>query len=225
VALVAPSILSADFSRLGDEVAAVTVAGADWIHVDVMDGHFVPPITIGPLVVRGARKATRLPLDVHLMIEHPERQIDEFVKAGADRITVHVEACPDVTAVLRAIRATGVRPGLSLNPPTPIEAVRPYVHEFDLLLVMSVNPGWGGQPFVEGSMERLSAARAMRTDTATSFLIEVDGGIYPHNARQAAAAGADVLVAGTAVFKDPDYATAIAALRGDDPIAGEPARP
>ena len=215
--LVAPSILAADFGRLADEVAAVTVAGADWIHVDVMDGHFVPPLTLGPTVVRGMRKATRLTLDVHLMIEHPERQIDEFIKAGADRLTVHVEACPDVPAVLRAIRAAGVPAGLSLNPPTPIEAVRPYVELCDLLLVMSVNPGWGGQPFVEGSMERLSAARAMRAETGTRFLIEVDGGIYPHNARQAASSGADVLVAGTAVFKEPDYAAAIAALRGDEP--------
>jgi ribulose-phosphate 3-epimerase len=217
--LVAPSILSADFSRLGDEVAAVTVAGADWIHVDVMDGHFVPPITIGPLVVRGLRKSTRLPLDVHLMIEHPERQLDEFVKAGADRITVHVEACADVPAVLAAIRRTGAKPGLSLNPPTPLEAVRPYVHLIDLLLVMSVNPGWGGQPFVDGSLERLSGARTMRTESGTSFLIEVDGGIYPHNAAEVVAAGADVLVAGTAVFKDADYATAIRALRGDAPSA------
>ena len=213
--LVAPSILAADFARLGDEVSAVTVAGADWIHVDVMDGHFVPPITIGPIVVRGIRKATRLPLDVHLMIEHPERQLEEFVQAGADRITVHVEACADVAAVLDAIRKSEAKPGLSLNPPTPIEAVRPYLHLIDLLLVMSVNPGWGGQPFVEGSMQRFAAARAMRAETHTTFLIEVDGGIYPHNAAQAVAAGVDVLVAGTAVFKETDYGAAIAALRGE----------
>ena len=217
--LVAPSILSADFARLGDEVAAVTVAGADWIHVDVMDGHFVPPITIGPLVVRGIRSATRLPLDVHLMIEHPERQLDEFVKAGADRVTVHVEACDDVARVLGRIRKTGAKVGLSLNPPTSMEAVRPFLHLIDLLLVMSVNPGWGGQPFVEGSLQRFSAARTMRAETDTHFLIEVDGGIYPHNAAEVIAAGADVLVAGTAVFKAPDYAAAISALRATPPDA------
>jgi ribulose-phosphate 3-epimerase len=219
VPLVAPSILSADFSRLGDEVAAVTVAGADWIHVDVMDGHFVPPITIGPLVVRGIRKTTRLPLDVHLMIEHPERQLDEFVKAGADRITVHVEACENVSDVLERIRRSGAKVGLSLNPPTAMEVVKPFLHLIDLLLVMSVNPGWGGQPFVEGSLERFATARAMRTETKTHFLIEVDGGIYPHNAVEVVAHGADVLVAGTAVFKEPDYAAAIAALRGDSTVA------
>ncbi len=217
VPLVAPSILSADFSRLGDEVGAVTVAGADWIHVDVMDGHFVPPITIGPLVVRGIRKATPLPLDVHLMIEHPERQLDEFVKAGADRITVHVEACDDVPAVLDRIRQSGAKVGLSLNPPTPMEAVRPFLGLIDLLLVMSVNPGWGGQPFVEGSLERFATARTMRAETGTRFLIEVDGGIYPSNAAQVIAAGADVLVAGTAVFKEADYAAAIRALRAEPP--------
>ncbi len=213
--IVAPSILSADFARLGEEVAAVTAAGADWIHVDVMDGHFVPPITIGPVVVHGIRAATPLPLDVHLMIERPERQLDEFVKAGADRITVHVEACADVPAVLDRIRRSGAKVGLSLNPPTPMETVRPLLHLIDQLLVMSVNPGWGGQPFVDGSLERFAIARRMRADTATTFLIEVDGGIYPHNAPDVVAAGADVLVAGTAVFKQPDYATAIAALRGN----------
>lgn len=213
--LVAPSILSADFSRLGDEVAAATLAGADWIHVDVMDGHFVPPITIGPIVVGAVRRSTMLPLDVHLMIEHPERQIPEFVKAGANRLTVHVEACADLPGVLQMIRDAGAAPGLSLNPPTPLEHIRPFVHLIDLLLVMTVNPGWGGQPFVDGSLDRIAEVRAIRAAAGAHFLIEVDGGIYPHNARDVIAAGADVLVAGTAVFKETDYATAIRGLRGD----------
>jgi ribulose-phosphate 3-epimerase len=215
VPLVAPSILSADFGRLADEVAAVTAAGADWIHVDVMDGHFVPPITIGPLVVRSVRKATSVPLDVHLMVEEPAKHIGEFVKAGADRLTVHVEACRDVPETLRAIRTAGAKVGLSLNPPTAMERVRPHLGLIDLLLVMSVNPGWGGQPFVPGSMERLAAARRMRQEAGADFLIEVDGGIYPSNAGEAVASGADVLVAGTAVFHDGDYGRAIRALRGD----------
>ena len=215
---IAPSILSADFGRLADEVRAVTQAGADWIHVDVMDGHFVPPITIGPVVVRAIRGATPLPLDVHLMVEHPERLVPEFVRAGASSLTVHVEACEDVRAVLGMIRDAGVGVGLSLNPPTPLERVRPFVDAIDLLLVMSVNPGWGGQPFIAGSMEKLEATRRMRAESGRRFLIEVDGGIKPDNAAQANAAGADVLVAGSAIFGSPDYAATIRALRA-------PARP
>ena len=212
--IVAPSILSADFGRLADEVRAVTDAGADWIHVDVMDGHFVPPITIGPLVVEAIRRATHLPLDVHLMIERPERHVAEFVRAGANGVTIHVEAADDVPAVLAAIRDTGARPGLALNPPTPLARVEPFLGLVDLLLVMSVNPGWGGQSFVEGSMEKLAAAREARRAAGARFVIEVDGGIKTHNAGAAAAAGADVLVAGSAVFASPDYAATIRALRG-----------
>jgi len=212
--LIAPSVLSADFGRLGDEVAAVTTAGADWIHVDVMDGHFVPPITIGPLVVRAIRAATELPLDVHLMVENPEPLLREFRDAGAASITVHVEACADVAEALRAVRATGARAGLSLNPPTPLARVKPFLGLIDVLLVMSVNPGWGGQPIVPGSMDRLAEARAMRRDASGEFLIEVDGGIKATNAREAVAAGADVLVAGSAVFGERDYTAAIRALRG-----------
>ncbi len=212
--IVAPSILSADFGQLAHEVRAVTDAGADWIHVDVMDGHFVPPITIGPLVVEAIRRATHLPLDVHLMIESPERQVAEFVRAGANGVTIHVEAADDVPAVLAAIRDTGARPGLALNPPTPLARVEPFLGLVDLLLVMSVNPGWGGQPFVEGSMEKLAAAREARRAAGARFVIEVDGGIKTHNAGAAAAAGADVLVAGSAVFASPDYAATIRALRG-----------
>jgi ribulose-phosphate 3-epimerase len=213
VARIAPSILSADFGRLADEVRAVTDAGADLIHVDVMDGQFVPPITIGPLVVEAIRRATSLPLDVHLMIETPARQVAEFARAGADGITVHVEASGDTAAVLAAVRDAGAKPGLAVNPPTPLERVRPFLGGIDLLLVMSVNPGWGGQPFVDGSMEKLAAARRLRDETGGRFAIEVDGGIKPHNAAAAAAAGADVLVAGSAVFGARDYGAAIRALR------------
>lgn len=213
--IIAPSILSADFGRLAEEVAAVTAAGADWIHVDVMDGHFVPPITIGPLVVAAVRRATALPLDVHLMIEHPERHIEEFVRAGADRITVHVEACAEPVPVLEAIRRAGARPGLSLNPPTPLEVVAPFVGAADLLLVMTVTPGWGGQDIVTGWRQRIEAARRLRESHGLSFLIEVDGGIKVHNAANATAAGADVLVAGSAIFGSADYAAAIRGLRGE----------
>ncbi|HWP65179.1 MAG TPA: ribulose-phosphate 3-epimerase [Candidatus Limnocylindria bacterium] len=214
MALIAPSILSADFGRLAEEVRAVEQAGADWIHVDVMDGHFVPPITIGPLVVEAVRRVTRLPLDVHLMVEEPAHLIPEFARAGADRMTVHVEACRDVPKTLALIREAGAIPGLSLNPPTELERVAPYVAGAELLLVMTVNPGWGGQPIVEGSMEKIAAARRLRERLGASFLIEVDGGIKAHNAAEAAAAGADVLVAGSAIFGAADYRQAIDALRG-----------
>jgi ribulose-phosphate 3-epimerase len=213
VATIAPSILSADFGRLAEEVKAVTAAGADWIHVDVMDGHFVPPITIGPLVVEAIRKATHLPLDVHLMVEEPGHLVPEFVRAGADRLTVHVEACADVPGTLAAVRKAGAMPGLSLNPPTSLERVRPFLGQIEVLLVMSVNPGWGGQPMVNGSMARLREARQMREETRTTCLIEVDGGIKTTNAAEARDAGADVLVAGSAVFGAKDYRAVIAALR------------
>ena len=213
MALIAPSILSADFGRLADEVRAVEEAGADWIHVDVMDGHFVPPITIGPLVVEAVRRATALPLDVHLMVQEPGHLIAEFVKAGANRVTIHVEACQDVPATLALIRESGAIPGLSLNPPTDMERVAPHVAAVDLLLVMTVNPGWGGQPIVDGAMDKIAAARRLRDRLGARFLIEVDGGIKRHNAAEAVACGADVLVAGSAVFGAPDYSQAIEALR------------
>src|SRR3989441_617581 len=211
---IAPSILSADFGRLAEEVRAVTAAGADWIHVDVMDGRFVPPITIGPLVVAAIRRATHLPLDVHLMIETPERQVAEFLRAGADGVTVHVEASTDLAATLVAIRTAGARPGLALNPPTPLERARPFADRIDLLLVMSVNPGWGGQPFVEGSMEKLAAARRLRAESGARFVIEVDGGIKPHNAAAAVAAGAHRLGAGSAGYSSPHHAGPPPAPRG-----------
>jgi ribulose-phosphate 3-epimerase len=212
--LIAPSVLSADFGRLHDEVVAVTEAGADWIHVDVMDGHFVPPLTIGPVVVRAIRAATALPLDVHLMVKEPEPLLREFRDAGAASMTVHVEACADVAGTLRAVRATGAKVGLSLNPPTPLESVKPFLGLIDVLLVMSVNPGWGGQPIVPGSIERIADARRMRAESGQRFLLEVDGGIKASNAPEALAAGAEVLVAGSAVYGTKDYAAAIRALRG-----------
>src|SRR5262245_29852538 len=214
--IIAPSILSADFGRIADEVAAATAAGGDWIHVDVMDGHFVPSITIGPLVTKAVRDATALPLDVHLMVETPERHIESFVRAGANRMTVHVEAeaCRDPRAVLRDIRAAGALPGLAVNPETPIEAARPYLEDLALLLVMTVHPGKGGQHIESGWEERVAQARRLRDDTGARFLIEVDGGIKSFNSPQAIAAGADVLVAGSAIFESQDYAAAIRALRG-----------
>ena len=213
MATIAPSILSADFGRLADEVRAVTAAGADWIHVDVMDGHIVPPNTIGPLVVEAIRKATTLPHDVHQMIERPEQLIPEFVRAGADRVTVHVEACADVPAVLRVVRQEGAQPGLALNPPTPLERVQPFLGLVDMLLVMTVHPGWGGQPIVDGWQSRIARARQLRAEAGAHFLIEVDGGIKPHNAHEALDAGADVLVAGSAVFESADYGATIRGLR------------
>jgi ribulose-phosphate 3-epimerase len=207
----APSILSADFARLADAAAAVERAGADWIHVDVMDGHFVPNLTFGPKMVADLKKATRLPLDVHLMIEGPEEWIDRYAEAGATYLTIHVEAARDVPMVLAAIRKRGVRAGLTLNPETSVDAVLPHLASLDLALVMSVHPGFGGQKFIEGALPKIRAIRAALDAGGLSADLEVDGGIKPDNAARAVAAGATVLVAGSAVFEDPDGP--IAALR------------
>jgi ribulose-phosphate 3-epimerase len=210
---IAPSILSADFGRLAEEVGAVTKAGADYIHVDVMDGRFVPNLTIGPVVVAALRKATKLPLDVHLMIEEPEKYVEDFAKAGADLIGVHVEACRHLHRVIQQIRATGKRASVTLNPHTPWESVRHVLEDVQQVLVMSVNPGFGGQSFIPNVLPKIQALRAEITARKLKVDIEVDGGIKADNAAEVARAGADVLVAGTAVFGAGDYAKAIAEIR------------
>ncbi|HYV47414.1 MAG TPA: ribulose-phosphate 3-epimerase [Myxococcaceae bacterium] len=212
--LIAPSILSADFGRLAEEVRAVEAAGADWIHVDVMDGRFVPPITLGPLVVEAVRKATKLPLDVHLMIVEPERHIADFVKAGANSVTVHVETCPHLHRTLGQIRELGATPSVTLNPGTPLSAVEEVLGEVGMVLVMSVNPGWGGQSFIPASVDKVRRLRAMLDARGSKARVEVDGGVNAQTAQQVVAAGADVLVAGNAVFRAPDYRKAIAEIRG-----------
>jgi ribulose-phosphate 3-epimerase len=201
---IAPSILSADFARLADALQQAEDGGADWIHVDVMDGHFVPNLTFGPKMVADLRKATRLPLDVHLMIERPEDWVDRYAEAGATYVTIHVEASADVRGTLAAIRARGVRPGLTLNPETPVDAVLPHLDQVDLALVMSVRPGFGGQKFIESALGKVTSIRKVLDERRLAAELEVDGGIKPENAARVVAAGATVLVAGSAVFEDPD---------------------
>jgi ribulose-phosphate 3-epimerase len=202
---IAPSILSADFARLGDEVRAVDQAGADLIHVDVMDGHFVPNITIGPCVVRDLRAVTKLPLDCHLMIENPDKYVEGFAKAGADMISVHVEACPHLHRTVQLIRSLGVSPGVAINPATPAEAVTSILADVDFVLVMSVNPGFGGQSFIEGVLEKIRKLRSMATDLNPDLLLEVDGGIKTDNVAKVREAGIDLFVAGSAIFNHDSY--------------------
>jgi ribulose-phosphate 3-epimerase len=211
---IAPSILSADFSRLGEEVRAVEQAGADYIHIDVMDGHFVPNITVGPMIVKAVRKITQLPLDVHLMITDPDRFIDEFVRCGADILTVQAEALIHTHRTIQHIRSQGARASISLNPATPLNGLEYILEDLDMVLLMTVNPGFGGQEFIPSVVPKIRRLREMVVERGCSVEIEVDGGIGPETIGLASAAGADVFVAGSAIFYSEDYAETIRSMRG-----------
>ena len=210
---IAPSILSADFARLGEEVQAIERGGADYVHVDVMDGHFVPNLTIGPFVVEAVRRVTRLPLDVHLMIEHADRWVGEYARAGADLIGVHAEASPHLHRTIGAIRELGKRACVVLNPATPLEAVQWVLQDLAMVLVMSVNPGFGGQQFIPSALAKVTALRRMIDERGLAVEIEIDGGIKLDNIDAAARAGANVFVSGSGVFGTPDYGATITSLR------------
>ncbi|MBI0578448.1 ribulose-phosphate 3-epimerase [Neobacillus cucumis] len=211
---IAPSILSADFSKLGEEILAVEKAGADYIHVDVMDGHFVPNITIGPLIVEAIRPVTKLPLDVHLMIENPDQYIETFVKAGADIITVHVEACRHLHRTIHHIKSLGIKAGVVLNPATPVETIQHIIADVDMVLLMSVNPGFGGQKFIPEVLPKIKKVKELAEQKGRKLEIEIDGGVNPETAKLCIEAGANVLVAGSAVYNEDDYARAISTIRG-----------
>jgi len=219
---IAPSILSSDFAHLADEIAAVEQAGADMVHVDVMDGHFVPNLTIGPPIVEAIRKVTKLPLDVHLMMTNPDDFIGEFAEAGASYLTVHVETCPHLHRTIQSIREKGIKAGVTLNPATPLASIEEILPDVDLLLIMSVNPGFGGQRFIPGVLDKIRQARVMIEKTGKPVLLEVDGGIKVDNAGTIVNAGADILVAGSAIFEAPrrDYRTVIARLRAAGSTTG-----
>lgn len=210
---IAPSILSADFSRLAEEVRAVEKAGADVIHVDVMDGHFVPNITIGPLVVQGLKKLTSLPLDVHLMIENPERYVEVFAQAGSDWITIHAEVCPNLKRMIRKVRQLNARPGIVLKPATPLKTLFPVLDDIDLVLIMSVNPGFGGQSFIPATLKKIERLRKIVDQNRYPLEIEVDGGVKVENIREVSMAGGDIFVVGTGIFKTEDYEETIRRLR------------
>ncbi len=216
---IAPSLLAADFARLGDALALAEAGGADLVHVDVMDGHFVPNLTIGPPVVRALRKATRLPLDIHLMIERPERTLEAYLDAGVDFVSVHVESTPHLQRCLDAIRRAGARAGAALNPATPTAILASAWQDVDYAVVMSVNPGWGGQRFLEPSIEKVRRLKAEAAQAGSGLVIEVDGGVTDANAGALAAAGAEILVAGTAIYGVPDPAGAIGKLRRSADVA------
>jgi ribulose-phosphate 3-epimerase len=210
---IAPSILSADFSRLGEEIKAVEAAGADWIHVDVMDGHFVPNITMGPMVVTAVRKVTHLPIDVHLMIENPDRFIPDFAEAGASLISVQVEICPHLHRTIHLIRECGCRPGAVLNPATPVTALEWILEDLDFVLIMSVNPGFGGQKFIQSALRKTRDLRSLIQSKNLPTLIEIDGGVNETTILEISEAGVDAFVAGSAVFGSPDYGKTISAFK------------
>ncbi|WP_028611115.1 ribulose-phosphate 3-epimerase [Paenibacillus harenae] len=212
--IIAPSILSADFAKLGEEIKAVETAGADWIHIDVMDGHFVPNLTFGPPVIAAVRSATALPFDVHLMIERPELSLADYIAAGADRITVHAEACVHLHRTVHYIKEKGLPAGVAINPATPVSVLEPILHDLDLVLIMTVNPGFGGQQFIPYSLDKLRQLRTMLGGRGLNNVhVQVDGGVNPATAPAIRDAGANVLVAGNAVFAEKDRAAAIAELR------------
>jgi ribulose-phosphate 3-epimerase len=210
---IAPSILSADFARLAEEVARVEQGGADLLHIDVMDGHFVPNLTVGPPIVEALRKATKLPLDVHLMITNPDAFLGEFAEAGADYLTVHVEACPHLHRTVQAIKELNVKAGVTLNPATSLSTLEEIVGDVDLILIMSVNPGFGGQRFIPSVLDKIRRARQLLDRVRSRAALEVDGGVKIDNAAQIIDAGADILVAGSAIFSSREYGATIAALR------------
>lgn len=221
---IAPSILTADFARLADEVLRVEKGGADLIHIDVMDGHFVPNLTVGPPIVEALRKVTKLPLDVHLMMTNPDAFISEFANAGADYLTVHVETCPHLHRTVQSVKERGIKAGVALNPATPLSAIEGILRDVDLLLVMSVNPGFGGQHFIASTLDKIAHARQLLDRARSRAALEVDGGVKVENAAQVVRAGADILVSGSAIFASADYGAVIRDLRNAAQQAGRAGR-